>query len=585
MNYRLIKPMLPNYTAVEQVLFNRGISKNDSYHFLNTTDDDINSFLLFGENVLKEAAIKLITCIKKGGVAIMIIDCDCDGYTASATLINYLYDCFPEWTENNLMWFIHSGKQHGLSDFPNETIQADLIICPDSSSNDYQYHKILKDRGIDVIVLDHHEAEYISEDATVINNQLSDYPNKQMSGVGVTWQFCRYLDSLMGLNYADDYLDLVALGMDADMMSMTSLETKHLIIKGLQDVKNPFIAAMADKNSFSLGGKLTPIGIAFYIAPYVNAINRSGTLEEKELVFKSMLKHKAFEKIPSNKRGHKPGEMEMLYIQAIRTANNVKVRQTKAQDAGMTLLESMIEKNNLLDHKILLFLLEPGAIDRNIAGLAANKIMAKYQRPCCVLTKVTDNDGNVSYQGSARGCDKVGILTFKDICVDTGYTIFAEGHQGAFGIGIKEENIEDFIKATDIALKNMPSEPIYFVDYIYQANLVNPNHILEIASLEDIWGKDMDEPFIAVSGIRVTPDMVTIYRKKTNTMKIQLPNKVELTKFNVTEEECDKFQTNNNSFIEIDVVGRCVANEYFSTVTPQIRIEEYEIVDSSKYIF
>lgn len=76
-----------------------------------------------------------------------------------------------------------------------------------------------------------------------------------------------------------------------------------------------------------------------------------------------------------------------------------------------------------MNHKVLLFLLEPGQVDKNIAGLIANKIMAKYQRPTCLLTKVTDN-GTISYQGSARGCDKVGINDFKSICAETGLTMY-----------------------------------------------------------------------------------------------------------------------------------------------------------------
>jgi hypothetical protein len=49
--------------------------------------------------------------------------------------------------------------------------------------------------------------------------------------------------------------------------------------------------------------------------------------------------------------------------------------------------------------------------------------MAKYQRPTCLLTKVIDNN-TVSYQGSARGCDKVGINDFKSICANTGLTMY-----------------------------------------------------------------------------------------------------------------------------------------------------------------
>ena len=51
----------------------------------------------------------------------------------------------------------------------------------------------------------------------------------------------------------------------------------------------------------------TSIGAAFFIVPFVNAITRSGTIEEKKLLFNSMLNHEAFKQILSNKRGHKLG--------------------------------------------------------------------------------------------------------------------------------------------------------------------------------------------------------------------------------------------------------------------------------------
>ena len=227
------------------------------------------------------------------------------------------------------------------------------------------------------------------------------------------------------------------------MMSLQSVETKHLINKGFktENVKNPFIYEMANKNSFSLKGKLTPIGVAFYIAPFVNSMVRSGTQEEKQLLFKSMLKFEAFKEIPSNKRGHKQGEMERVVDQAIRTATNVKNRQTRAVDTAMEELEKQIKDNNMMEHKVLLFLLEPNKVDKNVAGLCANKIMAKYQRPCCILTKTETKDladfykfgdGDkefaiiTSYEGSARGCDKVGINNFKDICAETGAIMYAE---------------------------------------------------------------------------------------------------------------------------------------------------------------
>ena len=59
-------------------------------------------------------------------------------------------------------------------------------------------------------------------------------------------------------NYADDFLDLVALGNCGDMMSLQSMETRYLITKGFrkENIKNPFIDYMLDKNSFPLSKDL-----------------------------------------------------------------------------------------------------------------------------------------------------------------------------------------------------------------------------------------------------------------------------------------------------------------------------------------
>ena len=503
MKYKLIKTPDKNLTPTVQVLYNRGIDLNDIHHYLNTTDADINSAEMFGETNVKAAVSALVSAINNNLDTLVLVDCDCDGYTAAAILINYLYDLFPAFVENHLKYYLHEDKTHGLSDCMDYIDMNDfkLIIIPDAASNDYEYHKKLKEDGRQIIILDHHEAPKVSTDAIVVNNQLSDYPNKQLSGAGVVWQFCRYMDKLRGGNTADEYIDLAALGNCGDMMSLRSIETKHIITKGFrnENIKNPFIYEMAEKNSYSLGNKITPIGAAFYIVPYINSMVRSGTLDEKELLFKSMLKSEAFKEIASTKRGHVFGETEKLVEQAVRVAANVKNRQTREQDKGMALVEQKIQKDNMMEHKVLMFLLEPGQVDPNIAGLIANKIMAKYQRPTLMLTKcevlnpniiLTSNPPqpyyDIYYRGSARGYSKSGIENFKDICAGTGLVEYAEGHQNAFGISIKKEYIDKFIELTDEALKDMESEPLYYVDYIFKGVDVSPQTILDISQLSDL---------------------------------------------------------------------------------------------------
>ena len=253
-----------------------------------------------GETNLKNGLMAIINTVKENADALVIVDCDCDGYTSAALLINYLYKIFPTWVTNHLDWYMHDSKQHGLSDCIDFVLAHNprLVICPDSSSNDYSYHKTLADKNIQVLVLDHHLADRISENAIIINNQLSDYPNKELSGVGVVWQFCRYIDRFFSnpKNYkickmADEFLDLVALGNCGDMMSLRSFETRYLITKGFkkENIKNPFIDYMIDKNSFPLSKAdfvssnpdmgCTSMGAAFFIVPFVNAITRSGTIE------------------------------------------------------------------------------------------------------------------------------------------------------------------------------------------------------------------------------------------------------------------------------------------------------------------
>lgn len=606
MKYKLISQPSPRFNAKQQVLLNRGIDIMDLSHYMNLSDDDINSPTIFGNEISKATAI-FTYAIKQKLKICVIVDCDCDGYTSSAIILNYIYDLSggdSDYIKNKVDFFHHESKQHGLADAMTwiKGKMPDMVIVPDAGSNDVMQLKELQDMDIDVIILDHHEIEekeFWSEEQPriqLINSQLPQYPNKELSGVGVVYQFCRMVDDTNKTNYADNYLDLVALGNTGDMMSLRSFETRRLISKGLEpnNIRNPFMYEMWQKNKFKLGDTPTSWGVTFYIVPFVNAITRSGTLEEKKLIFDAMLKYKAFEQIPSNKRGHKPGEMERVVDQATRTCTNVKNRQGRAEDAGLALVEHLIKDNNMMDHKVLLFLMKPGQIQPEIRGLIANKLMARYQRPCCILTETMKVDeipiadgkifkkASTAYEGSARGCDKVGVTEFKDICAGTGVCEYTVGHQGAFGLGIRQENVNAFVEKTDEALKDMASEPIYYVDYIWSARQVDADKILEIADMAELWGKDMDEALVAVEGIKVTKDNLTMMAS--NTVKITLPNGISLIKFRMPDEEYNKLYSESGN-VEINIVAKCNKNEWNGNISAQLLLEDYEIVRKCAYEF
>lgn len=588
MEYQLINPRRPGTSAIEQVLLNRGIE--DVHHYLNTVDTDILSPLDLDN--IEEGAKLLVSHIARESKVFVIVDSDCDGYTSSALLINYLNNLFPGFVQNNISYSMHTGKQHGiiLDMIPED---VGLVICPDSASADYEQHEELKKRGIDVLVIDHHEAPEVSQYACVINNQLCDYANKALCGVAVVYKFCCYLDSIMNTEYANNYIDLVALGLVADMMDLREYETKHLIQLGLKNITNPYFKGMTIKNEYSLGGKVTPFGVAFYIAPYVNAVTRSGTMDEKIVLFESMLEFKAFEMIPSIKRGHKPGEMETRVEQACRNCANIKNRQTKTRDASLEIIEQIIEEENLLENKVLLIKLG-GAQRTTLGGLIANQLMSIYQRPVLILSEtehdILDEQGKVVtteiwYEGSFRGPNVPGLESTKDFFEGCEVVEYTAGHANAGGVGVKKINIDAFLDYCNNALKDFDFTPNYKVDFIIDAKKLSESKfdLYNLIEYSDIWGQEVEQPKLAIADLVITKGNIQLM--KGTTLKIMTPGEpdVAFIKFKVTEQEYEILTPPDLGCVTIDVIGVCERNSYNDK--PQIIIKDYYIKDRQDYYF
>ena len=547
----------------------------------------------------------LIKHINNNDKAFIIVDSDCDGYCSSAIFLNYLNRHFPHWIQNQVEYFMHDGKQHGLGDVNiGDLIQRGfkLVICPDSASNDYEQHQALKEHDIDVLVLDHHEAEKVSEYACIINNQLCDYPTKSLCGGAVVYKFCCYIDKLMGTNYAIDYEDLTALALIGDMMNMKDFETHYLTKDGLQRIRNPFFQEMVTRQHYKLDNNMTPFGIAFYVVPYINAMTRSGTLEEKYLIFEAMLEWRADEMIPSTKRGFK-GTFEKRVEQAGRTCFNVKSRQKKNQDASLENIENIITELGLLENKILVVPTEQEEVDKNLAGLIANQLASKYARPTLVLRRIeapnkvievdenynlidmVDNGTTVVYEGSGRNYGKSRLENFRQFCNDTGLVMYAEGHASAFGIGIREENLQAFINKANELLKDFDTTPCYFVDLEVTAEQLNDNEVFAIGSNSDIWGQGLEEPLIAITNIRLTADDIHYMGEKKNTLKLTFPGRrTSMLKFNIKEEEKEILDPGSGA-ITITAIGKCSLNHYMGNVTPQVILEDFDIVKQTKWDF
>lgn len=334
----------------KNLLMARGVQEVDS--FLKPTFEHLSDF--FCLNNIREGILAIDEAIKGNSKIALIVDCDVDGYTSSAILYQYLKRLAPEL---RIDYYLHNGKQHGLEDHWEHLFCEgyDLIIIPDAGSNDSPYIRKLDCK---TLVIDHHilEDSDIDDNLILINNQTSkNYKNKDLSGAGMVYQFCRALDWAYGKNWANDYIDLAALGICGDMMSGLEIENQFIWKYGFSHINNLFFKILLEKQDYSMGGKVTPITVAFYIVPLINAMIRVGTMGEKERLFLAFVDGDRM--VPCNKRGAK-GTMERVAIESARECTNARTRQNKMRDEAVARLECKIFKHDLLENKVLFIRLD-----------------------------------------------------------------------------------------------------------------------------------------------------------------------------------------------------------------------------------
>lgn len=544
--------------------------------------DNLEDFALL-DNIMTGAEC-LEKHIKNKNRIYLVVDSDIDGFTSSAILYNYLMENFKD---INIEYHIPDGKEHGLDTIMpllEHEQKYDLIILPDSSSNDYECHKKLNEMGYEILILDHHEAEKYSENAIVINNQLSkNYPNKSLSGVGVVYKFLQLLDERNGFNSADSFLDMVAVGECGDMMDLNTLENRFISDYGFSHLKNEGLRQLIKLQGYSIFGvkieeitenflnnaTITPINAAFYIAPLVNALIRVGSPKEKKLLFQSFIKGK--EIIPSTKRGHK-GEFETIAEQSARNCYNARSRQNKEKEKALELLDIQISNDCLDDNKILILNADDIDVSNTLTGLCAMGVSAKYKKP--VLLGRVNKDGYL--KGSMRGRGESELKDFRSFLLESGYMDYVEGHNNAAGFAIKESDIPKLYQYANKKLEDINfNEGFYEADFIINGNCSYLNEmIFDLWKGKNIYGQNCPEPIIVTQNLTIRPDNIKIIGAYKDTLKITF-NNTTFMKFKA-KDLIEQLQNYSGGFIAT-IVGRPSVNSWNGVETPQILIEDIEI--------
>ena len=583
LKYNVVIPQSFYGNEIKDILFYYNIKDVDSFLKPTLNDSVVEDPLLF-DNIEKACDVILDGVKNKKSFA-LIIDPDADGFTSASVIYQYLKRLD---NEVHITPYFHEKKVHGLQEHYKQIRETDcdIVLCPDSASSDIKEAEYLYNLNKTVICLDHHMVEeeiYKTSKAIIVNNQASKrVTDKSLTGVGVVYKLCKLLDDKLGLNYADDYLPEVSIGMIADRADLcNSPQSRFYTFKGLakmykRECKSTFINMLLDTQNYSMNNKVTLTTIAFYIAPLINSLIRLGTMEQKEILFKAMCNSK--DTLKRKVRGK--GEVNITIQEyAIKDCQSLHRKQSKLTEEECILLYEQIAHCQL--DKLPMLIVNADAVDGSMTGLIANKLVSTYKKPVFLMRK----KGNSLY-GSARNFDKFGIVDLKKWCDDSGLFKVAQGHANAFGVVIDNNNINELF-ALISQLK--VDAYVHSVFGEYDACSLSGEIVKNIGSYDYIWGSGINPPLFAVKGMSVNKWNISLKGSRENIINFQYKN-INITKmarYSLEQEYNDIIRTateGGSDTVEFDMV--CTFNiDYKNDKAPKLCIEDWVYRASSNTQF
>lgn len=586
LSYTCLKPLhlslIPASNRLEALLRHRGIE--DPQAFLNPTKDHTYSpWTLKG---MGEAVECLHQAIGNQCLITILVDNDVDGQTSASLLWRYLKRTLGL----EVRYLTNSGKAHGITPEILEQVQEGLLIVPDAGTNDVKACQTLKERGVQVLILDHHQIESENPYALVVNNQDHHYPNPTLSGVGVVYQFLKAIDERFGLNEAHRDLSLVALGLIADSMELglthPSLETRYYVLEGLKTVRNhAFLNALCQKHKHRIpeDQPLTIEMMAWTIAPQINALIRMGEVEDKLRLFEAFCEKEQTFTVTKRKSKNNPYPQPITQTLAEYMADqcaSFKSKQDTATKKGVKRLTEQLTEE-MLQNKILL--LDGNDLEPTLSGLVANKLSQQCQRPCLILR---DKGSNVG--GSARGYEKFPLPDFRQFCLDSGLMSFASGHAQSFGWSFPKANQDAFLQYANEQLAHVEVEETYVVDDVWDIQDLTEQDIITIGQHRSVWGGGVSEPIFALKNLKVKAEDIQLVGEKRNTIRLKAHvNRQEITflKFFTNEEEYRQLlhqsltgfnKQEAGDLYELTVIGKFRVNEYQGVLSGQVEVIDWE---------
>lgn len=586
-NYKLKEtPInLDSSNIIEDYLKSLGIEKTESFLSEPSIYDEESYKELKRVNELVDTLHEGFTTKQK---FFMQIDSDVDGFTSASIFYRYFKDLYPA---AEIKCRVHNGKEHGIvmNSIPQD---AKYIIIPDAGSNQIEEQIELVRKGKTVLVIDHHLVDNYQEvpGAIVVNNQLSpNFKNKFLSGAGMVYKIIQAYSKKYGNNeHHKQYIDLAALGLISDMMDTRDLDNNFLISTGLKTIKNPMFKALLVKQSYSVSSVDHPnkIDVAFYITPLINAVIRVGTTQQNEQLFQGFTEYDHTETYEKEYKGNKSSET--FYEMLARMAYNIRNQQNKEKEKSMEFIHSIIKEDNLDQNMVVTVISsqeDAVTVPKTMTGLVAMDIVKNYKKPAMLL-RPRNIDGESYFYGSARANVRPGFKSFREVLQQSGLIHFAEGHDMAFGVGVREDDLPKLNAYLNDKLKDIDfgTEEIE-VDAILRGRRISHDILTDFAKYNYLYGMGIPQPKFAFE-IFLTRDMINLIGKERNTIKFNY-NNIEFIKFGAKDIIAELFKEEDDAFVDINpklrvkIIGRAQYNEFNGTKTLQIIMDNFNFEKST----
>ncbi|MBI1744483.1 single-stranded-DNA-specific exonuclease RecJ [Candidatus Acetothermia bacterium] len=483
-------------------------------------------------------------------------DFDVDGITSSAILFRALRKLGH--TAEIHVELSDRQRGHGLNESGIRKISAEnfkLLITTDCGISEVEPIRELQQRGVDVIITDHHQppAELPPAHA-IVNPKLSHcpYPNKDLAAVGVVFQLVRALYPALGLpaHSADEFLDLVMLGTIGDLVPLVrkgNTENRVLVSEGLKRIACgegcTGLRVLIDRLGLE-AKRLTSGEVGFVIVPKLNAANRVGDPRVAFLLLTT----------PDKKLAEYRAEILLDYNDDRQIAQDDLVGQAE---------ELIRAEVNLEKDKIIIIsgqYWNPGII-----GLVASDIADRYSLPTILISR----DDRVS-RGSGRSIHQFDLMA----ALESVKELFERygGHQMAAGFSIRNENIPPMKERLKTYAHQSLSEwkgPTYEIDCRLEPNEISLDLHQELQRLGP-FGMGNPTPKFLLSQVKIAEAQAVGNGRKHLRMKVRAGDRL----FNCIGFDLGDFLEQVYRAQQVDLVFKLQRNEWMGVVQAQLELED-----------